>query len=86
MAEDYRAAATVDLEEQRDDIAHGRKIQCPVKVLWGDKGLIEKKYKAVEEWKKVSAGIVEGQSLPSGHYIPEEAPEQLLEHIKSWFI
>jgi haloacetate dehalogenase len=85
MCEDYRAASTVDLKEQRDDVANGNKIQCPVKVLWGNKGLIEKKYNAVEEWKKVSAREATGESLESGHFIPEEAPEKLLEHIKSWF-
>jgi len=85
MCEDYRAGATVDLEEQKEDSENGRKIQCPVSVLWGSKGLIQKKFDAVREWKKVSSGNVEGEVLDCGHYIPEEAPQQLLEHMKAWF-
>ncbi|TVY34301.1 Fluoroacetate dehalogenase, partial [Lachnellula subtilissima] len=33
MCEDYRAAATIDLEEARKDRGKGRKIMCPVRVL-----------------------------------------------------
>lgn len=85
MCEDYRAGATIDMEEQRDDIKNGRKIQCPMHVLWGKQGLVEIKYDAVAEWKKVCSGTVSGESVESGHYIPEEAPEVLLKHIRSFF-
>lgn len=85
MCEDYRSGATVDLEEQREDIKQKRKIQCPLMVLWGKKGLVEKKFNAIAEWKKVSSASVEGEALDCGHYIPEEAPNELLERIKSFF-
>jgi haloacetate dehalogenase len=85
MCEDYRSGATVDLEEQRDDIKHGRRIQCPVTILWGKKGLIELKYDAIAEWKKVSDSSVEGEAVDCGHYIPEEKPDVLIERIKSFF-
>jgi haloacetate dehalogenase len=85
MCEDYRSGATVDLEEQREDIKQGKKIQCPVTILWGKKGLIELKYDAIAEWKKVSDSSVEGEALDCGHYIPEEKPDILMEHIKSFF-
>jgi haloacetate dehalogenase len=85
MCEDYRSGATVDLEEQREDIKQGRKIKCPVMILWGKKGLIEVKYDAIAEWKKVSDSSVVGEGLDCGHYIPEEKPEILLEHIKTFF-
>ncbi|KAF2430091.1 alpha/beta hydrolase [Tothia fuscella] len=85
MCEDYRAGATVDLDEQRGDIKEGRKIQCPLYVIWGKKGLIEKKYDAIAEWKKVSSGGVEGKALACGHYIPEELPDELLEIMEGFF-
>lgn len=80
MCEDYRAAATDDLAQQRDDAARGRRIQCPVRILWGKAGLIEKKFDGVGDWRKVSEdGMVDGRSrgVESGHYIPEELPEEL---------
>jgi haloacetate dehalogenase len=85
MCEDYRSGATVDLEEQREDIKQGRKIQCPVMILWGKTGLIEKKYDAIAEWKKVSSNTVDGGAVDCGHYIPEEKPDVLIEHIREFF-
>ncbi|KAF2838379.1 putative hydrolase or acyltransferase of alpha/beta superfamily [Patellaria atrata CBS 101060] len=87
MCEDYRAAATIDLEEQREDIEKKRKIICPIRVFWGAKGLIEMKYDAVTEWRKVCCNTdVGGGSFPGGHYIPEEADGELLVEIQKFFI
>lgn len=87
MCEDYRASAGVDLEEARDDIGAGRKIECPLRVLWGGKGVIEKQFDALGEWQKVSReGAVSGESVDCGHYIPEEAPEVLVRQIRDFFV
>ncbi|BDD60360.1 hypothetical protein MPDQ_000449 [Monascus purpureus] len=84
--EDYRAAATVDLDDARADIAAGRQIQCPLRVLWGKKGVIEKSFNAIEDWKEVSATKeVDGHAVDCGHYIPEEAPQELLQNILEFF-
>ena len=81
MCEDYRAAASIDMEEHKHDEEEGRKIQCPLMVVWGKQGLIEKKFDAVAEWQKVSGSTVEGASIDCGHFIPEEAPEATLQKI-----
>ena len=85
MCEDYRAAATVDLEEQREDLDKGRKIRCPVKVVWGREAVIEKMFDAVGEWRRVSEGVVEGEVVDCGHFIPEERPEVLGQCILEFF-
>jgi haloacetate dehalogenase len=85
MCEDYRAGASIDCEEQRRDLQEGRRIRCPLKVLWGKKGLVERKFDALGEWRKVSEAEVVGEAMDSGHYIPEERPEELLQHILEWF-
>lgn len=80
MCEDYRAAAVLDLQQQNDDIEHGRKIKCPIRVLWGTAGLVEKKFDAPKDWQKVcEEGKVDSRSraVKSGHYIPEEVPDEL---------
>ena len=84
MCEDYRAAASIDLEEQKKDVEQGRKIKCPLRVLWGKSGVIEKHFDALAEWRKVSEGVVDGETVDCGHYIPEEVPEVLLKHIKEF--
>ncbi len=78
ICEDYRAAATIDLEHDRADCAAGKKVAQPLQVLWGANGIIEKCFKPLADWSAV-AQRVRGQSLPCGHYIPEEAPEALVE-------
>ncbi|KAL5313947.1 hypothetical protein ACEPPN_018371 [Leptodophora sp. 'Broadleaf-Isolate-01'] len=85
MCEDYRAAATIDLVEARRDREDKRKIKCPVRVLWGDKGVIERCFDCLAEWRSVSDGEVSGESVPAGHFIAEEVPDVLLKHVKEFF-
>jgi haloacetate dehalogenase len=73
--EDYRAAAGIDLEHDRADIAE--RIECPVLALWGERGVIQRLFKPIEDWRAVATDV-RGKALPSGHYIPEEVPDLLL--------
>jgi len=75
--EDYRAAASIDLEHDAADIMAGRKLTCPLLVLWGEHGVIEREFRPLDEWRKVAIDV-RGRALASGHYIPEEAPEALV--------
>jgi haloacetate dehalogenase len=80
MCEDYRAAHTIDLEHDRFDRENSIQLNMPVRVLWGDRGVVHKCFSPIEDWKVV-AKDVSGRTLPSGHYIPEEVPEELLAEI-----
>lgn len=70
--EDYRAAATIDLQHDEQD--RGRKVQCPLLVLWGNQGFVHRTYDVLEVWRDY-AQQVEGLALDCGHFLPEEAPE-----------
>ena len=78
--EDYRASASIDLLHDQTDIDKGKKITCPLLCLWGEKGFVGGKYDVVGEWAKW-ADDVQGQGIPCGHYLPEEAPEETLEFL-----
>jgi haloacetate dehalogenase len=80
ICEDYRASVTIDLEHDRDSLTMGQKITCDFLALWGAEGVIEKCFDPIAEWKHFSDNV-SGHSLPCGHYIPEEAPELLLERV-----
>jgi len=80
ICEDYRASITIDLEHDRESLAKGQKITCDFLALWGAEGVIEKCFDPIAEWKHLSNNV-RGHSLPCGHYIPEEAPELLLERV-----
>lgn len=79
--EDYRAAATVDLEHDRADL--GEKITCPLLVLWGARGLIGALYDPIAVWRE-RASDVRGKALPCGHWLPEELPDETLAELRTF--
>jgi haloacetate dehalogenase len=79
--EDYRAAATIDLETDRADREVGHRIRCPVLALWGDRGVVHRCFRPADEWRRVSDGEVVGHPLPSGHFLPEEVPDEVLREL-----
>lgn len=81
--EDYRAAASIDLNHAATDIREGRKVTCPLLALWGGHGIVERCFNPIEEWKKV-ASSVKGKAMPCGHYIPEEAPDSLYDELMAF--
>ena len=75
--EDYRAAATIDLEHDEADAQSGRKIGVPLLALWGEAGFVGNAYDVLEVWREY-ADDVRGHAVRGGHYLPEEAPEETL--------
>ena len=75
VCEDYRASATID--KQVDAVLAERRIAQPLLALWGAKGTVGELFDVIPMWRQV-ADDVAGQSLPCGHLIAEEAPDQLL--------
>ncbi len=84
MCEDYRAAATIDLIHDRSDRAAGKMLKMPLKVLWGEHGLVNQCFKPLEDWRVVAKDVA-GKAVPSGHYIPEEIPDVLLAEARQFF-
>lgn len=84
ICEDYRAAATIDLVHDNESRAMGKKIECPLLALWGDKGIIGKLYDPLTLWQSYATQPVTGGSVPSGHYLAEEAPNEVLKYLKAF--
>lgn len=84
MCEDYRAGATVDYEHDLVDKRAGRTISCPLLVLWGANGPLERWHDVLAVWREW-ADHVQGQALPCGHYLAEEAPEETSEALRGFF-
>jgi haloacetate dehalogenase len=84
MCEDYRAAASIDLEHDRQSRAEGHKIACPTQVLWGEFGVIHKLFRPLELWQAQCSAEVTGHTLPCGHYLPEEQPQATADAVLSF--
>jgi haloacetate dehalogenase len=71
---DYRSAAGIDLVHDEESFAAGHRIGCPVLVLWGTQGFVGRGYDPLAVWRQYAADV-RGQALPTGHFLPEEAPD-----------
>jgi haloacetate dehalogenase len=74
--EDYRASAGIDLDHDRESREQGTKIGCDTLVLWGERGVVHALFDPLALWRAQCSAEVSGWSLPSGHYIPEELPDE----------
>ncbi|MGH3960953.1 alpha/beta fold hydrolase [Mycobacterium sp.] len=73
--EDYRAAASIDLDHDNADIAAGHRMLCPLLVLWAARGYVGAAYDVLEVWREY-ADDIRGQAVDCGHFLPEEAPSE----------
>jgi haloacetate dehalogenase len=55
-------------------LAAGQRIQCPVLVLWGTQGMVASGSDPLSVWRQYALDV-RGRALPTGHFVPEEAPE-----------
>ena len=84
ICEDYRASATIDLVHDRFDIAAGKKLDMPLRILWGEHGAVGANFDVLGLWRE-RATQVTGQAVASGHYIAEEIPGELFVQAHNFF-
>lgn len=77
ICEDYRAALGEDLALDEADRAAGRRLSCPVLVLWPEAEAVPGRASPVEIWRRW-AGDVEGRGIRGGHLQPEDAADEVL--------
>ena len=80
--EDYRAGITCDCKFDEADRVAGRKLTMPLLALWGARG--RRGASLLDIWK-LWATDVRGEGLDCGHFIPEEAPDALTQHLLGFF-
>ena len=81
--EDYRAGASVDRDDDLADSEAGRKIACPVLVIWG-RGYSASAASPSTVWRKW-ADQVDEVALDCGHFVAEERPRECAEVLLSFF-
>jgi len=81
MCEDYRAAASIDLDHDKADLS--KKIACPLLVLWAKPGAMDNLYDVLSIWKE-RGGNVTGKGMPGGHNMQEGAPKEVLAELQAF--
>lgn len=80
--EDYRAAATIDLDHDAADAR--RRLEAPLLALWGTKGLVGRLYDVRAVWAEKARDVC-GTGLEAGHFLPEETPEATVRALIDFF-
>jgi haloacetate dehalogenase len=83
ICEDYRAGATFDRDLDARDRAGGRRITCPVLVLWSRLEDVDP-LDPLSIWRRW-AGDVRGEGLECGHFLAEELPDRTYEALRTFF-
>jgi len=84
VCEDYRASATLDLQQDLADKAVGRKVCCPVMLLWGQTSHTSRE-NPPDVWQEYVSHIAYAEALPCGHYPMEQAPGPTLRAMLDFF-
>jgi haloacetate dehalogenase len=85
MCEDYRATFGVDLDMDTLDFTSERKVTCPAMILWGEKGGVGRNHDAAAIWSRYATRIERTATVPSGHYLQEECPEETYIELRKFF-
>jgi haloacetate dehalogenase len=87
ICEEYRAAATIDVEHDRVDKQAGKQIECPMLHLWAEGGPLDTFYAKdggpLGIWRQW-APDAHGQAMKGGHFFPEENPEDTAVLVKQF--
>jgi haloacetate dehalogenase len=83
ICEDYRAGAGIDREHDDADRSAGRRIRCPVLVLWSAQGALPRFYGDVLAVWRPWAENLRGRGLDASHFLVEDQPEQVADDLKA---
>jgi haloacetate dehalogenase len=78
---DYRAAAGIDLVHDTADA--DRQVECPTLVLWGEHGFVGRTYDVLAIWRDYATDV-RGHAVRSGHFVPEEAPDETIAALRTF--
>jgi haloacetate dehalogenase len=84
MCEDYRAGLGLDRAADDADRAAGRKIGCPLLVLWGEEDDLPELYGDVLGVWRPWADDLHGHGFPCGHHLAEERPAELADELRAF--
>lgn len=89
ICEEYRAAAGIDRAHDETDRARGRRIECPLLVLWATGGPLDTWYAGESGplglWRRWGTDV-RGHAIAGGHFFPEQAPLETADVLTDFFL
>lgn len=85
MCEDYRAGLGIGRAHDDADRHAGRRLACPLLMLWATRDDMEALYGDPRDVWRVWADDVRGRALDCGHHVAEEAPQELAAELRAFF-
>jgi haloacetate dehalogenase len=87
MCEDYRAGLGIDRAHDEADRAAGRRVRCPVLVMWSKRDDLEALYgDPVAVWRLWADDVRGGVAIDSGHHMAEEAPAEVARALRAFVL
>jgi haloacetate dehalogenase len=81
--EDYRAGATIDMQHDKED--KGKKVACPLLVLWGRDAPLARLFDVLATWKERASDISDrSKALPGGHNLPSGSPKEVAAELQAF--
>ena len=81
--EDYRAAATIDLQHDKED--NGKKVACPLLVLWAKNAPMGRLFDVPATWRERASDVSDqSEALPGGHNLPEGSPKEVTASLQAF--
>lgn len=81
MCEDYRAGGSIDFEHDAADL--DKKVECPLRVLWGERGSVAGRYDALAVWGERGTNVT-GRQMPGGHSFQESHPDETVAELRAF--
>ena len=81
--EDYRAGATIDLQHDKED--KGKKVACPLLVLWAKNAPMGRLFDVPATWRERASDVSDqSKALPGGHNLPEGSPKEVTASLQAF--
>jgi haloacetate dehalogenase len=81
--EDYRAGQSTDFDHDEADRKAGKKIDCPLLVVWGSTGAVSQK-PVLDIWREWATDV-RGGTVEAGHFVCEENPQATAKALLDFF-